>query len=116
MIYFQCFPPGLRNDRLQTTRKHWYGFVARPYRPTYATASAGVFPRASGLLSDGMGQPPLVRGGIQHVDTPGVHMLGHLENAIELVIQGRFASRPWQRVVTYRKSNFVCAHNEYWYT
>jgi hypothetical protein len=47
-----------------------------------------------------MSQPPLVRGGIQHVDTPGVDMLGHLENPIELGIQRRFASRPWQRVVT----------------
>ena len=75
-------------------------FVARPYRPTYATADASVLPRASALLPDGMGQPTLVRGGVQHVDTPGVHMLGHLEDAIELVIQGRFASRPRQRVVT----------------
>jgi len=46
-----------------------------------------------------MGEPPLVRGGIQHVDTPGVHMLGHLEDPIQLVIQRRFASRPRQRVV-----------------
>jgi hypothetical protein len=73
--------------------------VARPYRPTYATAGAGVFPRTSALLPDGMGQPPPVRGGIQHIDTPGVHMLGHLEDAVKLVIQRRFASRPRQRVV-----------------
>jgi hypothetical protein len=101
-IYFQCFPPGLRNDRLFGTKKHGWGLIARPYRPTYATADASVLPRASALLPDGMGQPTLVRGGIQHVDTPGVHMLGHLEDAIELVIQGRFASRPRQRVVTCR--------------
>jgi hypothetical protein len=41
-----------------------------------------------------MGQPPLVTRGIQHVDTPGVHMLGHLEDPIELVIQRRFAGYP----------------------
>ena len=61
--------------------------IARPYRPTYATAGAGIFSRASAPLPDGMGQPPLMRGGIQHVDTPGVHMLGHLEDPIDLVIQ-----------------------------
>jgi hypothetical protein len=27
MIYFQCFPPGLRNDRLFGTKKHGWGFV-----------------------------------------------------------------------------------------
>jgi hypothetical protein len=90
---------GAPQRRLYETLRHCWG-SARPYRPTYATADAGVFPRASALLPDGMGQPPLVGGGIQHVDTPCVHMLSHLEDAIELVIQGRFASRPRQRVVT----------------
>jgi hypothetical protein len=99
MVYFQCFPPGLRRPALRH-KKHGWGFVSPdvivPRTPLQTRES---FP-ASALLPDGMGQPPLVSGGIQHVDTPGVHMLGHLEDAIELVIQGRFASRPRQRVVT----------------
>jgi hypothetical protein len=60
--------------------------------------------------------PALVGGGVQHVDTPGVHMLGHLEDSIEFVVQGRFASRSRQRIVTRSQSNLVCTHNEYWYT
>ncbi len=79
--------------------------TGNPNRPSLSShvrhSGAGVSPACRQReLPDGMGQPPLVRGGIQHVDTPGVHMLGHLENSIELVIQGRFASRPRQRVVT----------------
>jgi hypothetical protein len=67
-------------------------------------------------LPGGNGVPPLVGGSVQHVDTPGVHMLGHLENSVEFVIQGRLASRSRQRIVTRSQSNFVCTHNEYWYT
>jgi hypothetical protein len=71
---------------------------------------------AKGTLPGGQAWPPLVRGGIQHVDTPGVHMLGHLEDLIKLVVQGRFSSRPRQRVFTRSKSNLACIHNDYLYT
>jgi hypothetical protein len=71
---------------------------------------------AKGILPGGETWPPLVRGCIQHVDTPGVHMLGHLEDLIELVVQGRFTSRSRQRVVTSSKDNLACIHNEYLYT
>ncbi len=40
--------------------------------------------------------PPFLCG--QHVDTPGVDVLGHLENLIEFVIQRRLTSRSRQRV------------------
>jgi hypothetical protein len=68
------------------------------------------------LLPGGNPVPALVRGSIQHVDTSGVHMLGHLEDLIEFVVQGRLASRSRQRIVTRSQSKFVCTHNEYWYT
>jgi hypothetical protein len=68
------------------------------------------------VLPGGNSMPALVGGGVKHVDTPGVHMLGHLEDSIEFVVQGRFASRTRQRIVTRSQSNFVCTHNEYWYT
>ena len=68
------------------------------------------------VLPGGNSVPPLVGSSVQHVDTPGVHMLGHLEDSVELVVQGRFASRTRQRIVTRSQSNFVCTHNEYWYT
>jgi hypothetical protein len=71
---------------------------------------------AKGILPGGETWPPLVRGSIQHVDTPGVHMLGHLEDLIELVVQRRFTSRSRQRVVTSSKDNLACIHNEYLYT
>jgi hypothetical protein len=67
-------------------------------------------------LPGGNSVPALVGGGVQHVDTPGVHMLGHLEDTVEFVVQGRFASRSRQRIVTRSQSNLVCTHNEYWYT
>ena len=60
--------------------------------------------------------PPLLAGSVQHVDTSGVHMLGHLKDSIEFVVQGRLASRSRQRIVTRSHSKFVCTHNEYWYT
>ena len=71
---------------------------------------------ANPVLPGGNSVPPLVGGSVQHVDTPGVHMLGHLEDSVEFVVQGRFASRTRQRIVTRSQSNFVCTHNEYWYT
>ena len=72
--------------------------------------------QATPVLPGGNGVPALVGGSVQHVDTPGVHMLGHLENSVEFVVQGRFASRTRQRIVTRSQSSFVCTHNEYWYT
>lgn len=68
------------------------------------------------VLSGGNAVPPFVRSSIQHVDTSGVHMLGHLEDSVELVVQGRLVSRSRQRIVTRSQSNFVCTHNDYWYT
>jgi hypothetical protein len=68
------------------------------------------------VLPGGNDVPPLVAGSVQHVDTSGVHMLGHLEDLIEFVVQGRFASRSGQRIFTRSQSKFVCTHNEYWYT
>ena len=68
------------------------------------------------VLPGGNDMPPLVAGSVQHVDTSGVHMLGHLEDLIEFVVQGRFASRSGQRIFTRSQSKFVCTHNEYWYT
>jgi len=72
--------------------------------------------RSPSLLPGGNNVPPLVAGSVQHVDTSGVHMLGHLEDLIEFVVQGRFASRSGQRIFTRSQSKFVCTHNEYWYT
>jgi hypothetical protein len=68
------------------------------------------------VLPGGDCVPPLVAGSVQHVDTSGVHMLGHLEDSVEFVVQGRLASRSRQRIFTRRQSKFVCTHNEYWYT
>jgi hypothetical protein len=68
------------------------------------------------VLPGGNNVPPLVAGSVQHVDTSGVHMLGHLEDLIKFVVQGRFASRSGQRIFTRSQSKFVCTHNEYWYT
>jgi hypothetical protein len=67
-------------------------------------------------LPGGNSVAALVGGGVQHVDTPGVHMFGHLENSIEFVVQGRLATRSRQRIITRSQSNLVCTHNEYWYT
>jgi hypothetical protein len=68
------------------------------------------------VLPGGNSVPPLVGGSVQHVDTSGVHMLGHLKDSIEFVVQGRLASRSRQRIVTRSHCKFVCTHNEYWYT
>ena len=68
------------------------------------------------LLPGGNRVPTLVCSSVQHVDTSGVHMLGHLEDLVEFVVQGRLASRSRQRIVTRSQSKFVCTHNEYWYT
>src|ERR1700733_12737355 len=73
-------------------------------------------PTRESVLPGGNSVPPLVRGSVQHVDTACVHMLGHLEDLIEFVVQGRLASRSRQRIFTRSQSKFVCTHNEYWYT
>ena len=73
-------------------------------------------PTRERVLPGGNSMPPLVCGSVQHVDTASVHMLGHLEDLIEFVVQGRFASRSGQRIFTRSQSKFVCTHNEYWYT
>jgi hypothetical protein len=79
------------------------------------TAQTPVQPRQGELLG-GKTWPPLVAGRVQHVNTPGVHVFGHLKHPIKPGVQGRFISRPGQRKVTRTYSNFVCAHNEYLYT
>jgi hypothetical protein len=58
----------------------------------------------------------LVDGGIQHVDAPGVHMLGHLKHTVELVVQRRFCSRSGQRIITRSENDLVCIHHDYLYT
>src|ERR1700677_2880115 len=68
------------------------------------------------VLPGGNRVPALVRRSVQHVDTSCVHMLGHLKDLVEFVVQGRLASRSRQRIVTRSQSKFVCTHNEYWYT
>jgi hypothetical protein len=52
------------------------------------------------VLPDGKSGPTPVGGSVKHVNTPGVHVLGHLENLVEFVVQRRFASRSRQRIVT----------------
>jgi len=91
-----------RRGRLRITQDVSWGLCRHPSRE-------------SGLPG-GNSVPPLVRGSVHHVDTAGVHMLGHLEDLIEFVVQGRLASRSRQRIFTRSQSKFVCTHNEYWYT
>ena len=52
---------------------------------------------------------------VQHVNALRVHVFGHLENPIQLVLEGRL-TRSRQRKVTRSQSNLVCIHNEYVYT
>lgn len=89
------------------------------YVPAFIVPRA---PRRSGTiliyrdLSREMPGAPLVTGCVQHVDTLGVYVLGHLKHPVEFVVQVRLASGSRQRIVTRIGSSCMCTHHEYWYT